>query len=102
MPEFRIKKTPKGTSYGQQVYLYEVIDRGDNVCGTRKSPRTYVACVVQVSEDKVVPLTWFGRYDLIGKGESRRYIERSNVYVARLLDENPWSEPENQSNEHSS
>lgn len=101
MPEFRIRKTPKGLLYGKQQYLYEVIDRDGNVYGTRTSPRTYVACAVSVvSPEDYGVLTWFGRYDLIGKGASGRYLKQETVYVARLLDENPWNDnPENLSNE---
>lgn len=52
-------------------YLYVVTDNEGNVISERKSNREYVACTIHGT-------MFFGRLDLIGKGDHGRYIRDWN------------------------
>ena len=60
---YTLKKTETNRKNGK--FLYEVIDEYGNVISTRSSNREYVACTIYGG-------FYFGRIDLIGKGEHGR------------------------------
>jgi hypothetical protein len=51
-------------------FHYQVVDENGNVISERKSNREYVACTIDST-------FFFGRLDLIGKGENARFIKDS-------------------------
>lgn len=59
-------KTVTGRKNGK--YLYQVIDSDGKVISERRSNRDYVACTIHGN-------FYFGRIDLINKGEHRRMEE---------------------------
>lgn len=63
---YTLTKTKKGAKYH-----YEVKDETGQVIASRTSPRTYVAALINTSGGAYC---WFGRLDLIGKGDSKRYM----------------------------
>lgn len=66
MKKYILTKTSKG-----KKFLYEVKDENGNVISKRISTRDYVACTSN-SE------FYFGRIDLIGKGEYGRILNQIN------------------------
>lgn len=67
---YKLICTETGRKSGK--YHYQVIDENGNVISERHSNREYVACVANGS-------LYFGRLDLIGKGEhgsNIKYFER--------------------------
>ena len=86
---FTIRKRITGTST-----LYEVF-KGDLKIGQRKcvTNRNYVACIVRtysalnVHDKSIIDRhevfsTWFGRADLIGKGNSRHLVNKPGISIA--------------------
>lgn len=71
---YTLKKTETGRKNGK--FLYEVIDESGNVISSRTSNRDYVACTVNGG-------FYFGRLDLIGKGDHNRklkhHFEQMNI-----------------------
>lgn len=63
--EYILSKEPKG-----KKFLYTVKDSSGNIKATRLSTRNYVACTVDGS-------FFFGREDLIAKGEHGRILSRA-------------------------
>ena len=63
---YTLKKTETNRKTGK--FFYEVIDESGNVISTRSSNREYVACTINGN-------FYFGRIDLIGKGEHGKYRE---------------------------
>lgn len=63
-------KTQKG-----KKYLYEVKDENGNVVSTRTSARDYVACTANGE-------FYFGRLDLIGKGDHGKGLSRTTEILA--------------------
>ncbi len=63
MAKYILSKKAKG-----KKYQYTVTDEKGNVISTRTSAREYVACTADGS-------FYFGRLDLIGKGDPDRMIE---------------------------
>jgi hypothetical protein len=61
----------KQTQLKNGKFHYQVIDENGNVISDRKSNREYVACTVNGS-------MYFGRLDLIGKGDHGRFIKDIN------------------------
>lgn len=55
-------------------YLYQVVDEKGNVMSQRISARDYVACTLNGE-------MFFGRLDLIGKGEHAKMLARINEYA---------------------
>lgn len=79
--ELVVKETPnnKNTSY-----IYQVIEDGKILC-ERKSSRVYVACAVTKNEvagsvSFGAPF-YFGRLDLIGKGDSKNFMNWPSAYA---------------------
>lgn len=70
--ELELKKTI--TKNKAAKYLYEVIVNGKSVA-QRRSNKVYVACYVTKwkNEDFYEAPYFFGRIDLIGKGDSRNF-----------------------------
>jgi len=65
----------KETSHKNGRYHYYVTDENGDVVSERRSNRTYVACTVSGS-------MYFGRRDLVGKGEHGRLIKYFEEVVA--------------------
>jgi hypothetical protein len=62
---YELKKTE--TNNKKAKFFYEVVNENDEVISTRHSNREYVACTIRGT-------FYFGRLDLIGKGEHGRFI----------------------------
>lgn len=77
---YTLTKTPKG-----KKFYYEVKDENGKIVATRTSPRTYVAVLINTKMNGYY--AWFGRYDLIGKGDSRHFIGKPDTAVVKLLTE---------------
>lgn len=77
---YYIKRTRK-----TKHILFEVFHRESGVkIGQRLATREYVACLVHEMSPltKRVMETWFGRLELIGKHDSRNYVNRPGFIVA--------------------
>ena len=70
MAKYILSKQVKG-----KKYLYTVKDENGNVVSTRTSARDYVACTADGSY-------YFGRLDLIGKGDHGKYLNRAEAMLA--------------------
>ena len=71
MKKYILNKTQKGAKF-----LYEVIEVSSNkVVTTRTSARDYVACTISGE-------FFFGRLDLVGKGDHGRILNRSNAILS--------------------
>ncbi len=70
---YELKVTETKNKTGK--YHYQVIDENGNVISERKSNKEYVACIV--SGD-----CYFGRLDLIGKGDHGIVIKRYKATLA--------------------
>lgn len=70
MEKYILTKTQKG-----KKYLYEVKDENGNVVSTRTSARNYVACTANGE-------FYFGRLDLIGKGDHGKGLSRTTEILA--------------------
>jgi hypothetical protein len=80
MKKLKIKVTETKNKAG--VFLYEVIGEDGSVIATRRSNRTYVACYVYGNaQEGYTTQYWFGRYDLVDKGDSARYNARAHAYA---------------------
>lgn len=73
MKKFTLTKTETGKK--SQKYLYTVTDENGNVLSTRGSNRDYVACTISGSY-------FFGRLDLIGKGDHGRNLKHAQKQIA--------------------
>lgn len=69
MKKYTLTKVAKG-----QKYLYEVKDENGNVVSKRMSKRDYIACTANGE-------FYFGRIDLIGKGEHGRILNQMNDFL---------------------
>ena len=76
MKTYTLTKTPKG-----KQYLYEIKDENGAVLATRTSARAYVAAT---ADGKF----FFGRKDLIGKGEHGRAM--NYALMCRNYDKKAW------------
>jgi hypothetical protein len=56
----------KETNNKNQKYHYQVVDESGNIISERRSNREYVACTIDGNY-------YYGRLDLVGKGEYRKY-----------------------------
>lgn len=65
MKNYTLTKTVKG-----KKFLYQVFDNENNLISKRESTRDYVACTAGGS-------LYFGRLDLIGKGDHGRLLNQS-------------------------
>ena len=70
MEKYILTKTQKG-----KKYLYEVKDENGNIVSTRTSARDYVACTADGS-------FYFGRLDLIGKGDHGKRLSHAAAILA--------------------
>jgi hypothetical protein len=70
MEKYILTKTQKG-----KKYLYEVKDENGNVVSKRTSTRDYVACTANGE-------IYFGRLDLIGKGDHGKGLSRTAEILA--------------------
>lgn len=70
MEKYILTKTQKG-----KKYLYEVKDENGNVVSKRTSTRDYVACSVSGE-------FYFGRLDLIDKGDHGKELSRTTEILA--------------------
>lgn len=70
---YELKVTETKNKSGK--FHYQVIDENGNVISERKSNREYVACTSGSG-------FYFGRLDLIGKGEHGTAIKHYNKYLA--------------------
>lgn len=66
MKSFKLSVTETGNKAAK--YLYQVIDAEGNIVSERRSNREYVACTASGE-------FYFGRLDLIGKGDHGRYLK---------------------------
>jgi len=73
-PAYRLTKTPIG-SKGLE-FLYQVIDQDGKVISDRRSARHYEAATISGSH-------YFGRRDLVGKGEHGAMIKMAQGYGRR-------------------
>lgn len=69
MENVRLTKKQKGDKF-----VYTVIDEKNNVISTRTSKKDYVACTVNGE-------FYFGRIDLIGKGEHGRCLSYNTKII---------------------
>ncbi len=76
--ELKVTETNKKNA----KFHYQVIDENGNVISERKSNREYVACTINGE-------CYFGRLDLIGKGDNGIVIKRYKATLA--LDKYPSS-----------
>jgi hypothetical protein len=53
-------------------FLYQIIDETGNVVTERRSNREYVAATINGA-------FFFGRVDLVGKGDHGRYLKSDNI-----------------------
>lgn len=90
--EFKIIKKKVGN---QGLFEYQVLDSEGKIIGKRTTERTYVACGITSHPNKsgdapqYIVRNWFGRKDLIGKGESSRYFGKPGSYIAELNEDLP-------------
>lgn len=70
MAKYILSKQVKG-----KKYLYTVKDENGNVVSTRTSARNYVACTADGS-------FYFGRLDLIGKGDHGKRLSHAAAILA--------------------
>lgn len=70
MAKYILSKQVKG-----KKYLYTVKDENGNVVSTRTSARNYVACTADCS-------FYFGRLDLIGKGDHGKRLSHTAAILA--------------------
>jgi hypothetical protein len=63
-------------------FEYTVTDENGKYVCSRKSNRTYVAVLISTNGGAYA---WFGREDLIGKGDSRHWINAPDARVVRLI-----------------
>lgn len=69
MENVRLTKKQKGDKF-----VYTVVDENNNVISTRTSKKDYVACTVNGE-------FYFGRIDLIGKGEHGRCLSYNTKII---------------------
>lgn len=74
---------------GNGKALYTVTDKDGKEVGTRLSTRRYVACLVreEPGQKPYVMGTWFGRVELIGKGDSSHSVGQPGIVVVHLSKE---------------
>jgi hypothetical protein len=77
MTTYKLTKTE--TNVKAAKYLYQVIDENGNVLSTRQSNRDYVAATIKGHY-------FFGRLDLIGKGDHGRNVKEVKQYLPTLTD----------------
>lgn len=83
-PRFIMQKMTKKNGI-THVYTVFRVDTGAPVkVGSRVSNRDYVACSIGTGFTVFETMNWFGRLDLIGKGESRFYHGKPGFYYAYL------------------
>lgn len=75
--KYTLTKTQKG-----KKFYYEVKDETGLIVATRTSPRTYVAVLINATTGGYY--NWFGRLDLIGKGDSRHFIGKPGAVIVKL------------------
>lgn len=77
----------KETGKKASKFIYQVMVDG-NVVAERKSNRDYVACYVLKSVGKEIPTYgvpfFFGRMDLVGKGDSGR-LDPKRIHALAVL-----------------
>ena len=68
-------------------FHYQVIDENGNIISERKSNREYVACTIKGA-------FYFGRLDLIGKGDHGRYMKdcMQNINISKELFDKRFSD----------
>lgn len=78
----------------KQEYIYEIHEDGKKIC-ERKSARHYVACAITKyipkgeTEPHYAAPFFFGRLELIGKGDSKNFNKWDSAYaIAYLKDVN--------------
>ena len=68
---------------GKSNYQYRVYLDGKEIYRSSPTHRDYLAIALkQSSNGKFEALNRFGRVDLIGKGDSKRYIGKPDIYLA--------------------
>ena len=70
MATYKLNKTVKGNKFE-----YTVTDESGNVVSTRTSKNQYVACTANGD-------FYFGRLDLIGKGDHGKLLNRANLVLS--------------------
>lgn len=70
MTTFKLNKTAKG-----KKFEYTVTDENGQIISKRSSTRDYVACTADGS-------FYFGRLDLIGKGDHGRTLSSAEAFIA--------------------
>lgn len=81
----KLKLIKKQLSSKTGMKLYEVIDELGNVISSRKSKRDYVACTQNCD-------TFFGRIDLIAKGEHNKYLKNDESLLWKLENDKEYIE----------
>lgn len=80
----KLQLISRASKSGRLIYL--VYENGVKVWQSSPTDRTYVA--ITFSKDKkgkFSPLNRFGRPDLMGKGESKHYWGRPDLYLASIF-----------------
>ena len=83
--ELIVKKTSNNKNKSIS-YVYQVVEDGKVLC-ERKTNRVYVACAVTkyIPQGETEPIYhapyYFGRLDLVGKGDSKNFAERKTAYA---------------------
>lgn len=73
-----MRKVPVGKS--GRDFRYEILEDG-KVIASRRSSREYAAALVGRNGDNFYAPYYFGRVDLIGKGDSRFLYESDKLYA---------------------
>ena len=77
MTKYKLNKTAKG-----KTFEYTVSDERGRIISKRTSSRDYVACTIDGSY-------YFGRLDLIGKGDHGRNLARLSEFIGSLPETQP-------------
>lgn len=79
------------------LFTYQAYNQdGGLAYKSAKTQRNYVAITFsQNSKGKLYPLNRFGREELMGKGESKHYWGKNDVYLAEIKQVDVYKEAQN-------
>ena len=73
-------------------FVYRILNANDEVLyKSAPTHRTYVAITLRKRGGAFEVLNRFGRADLLGKGESKHYWGRPDIFLASIIDHTPKS-----------
>lgn len=85
-PVFKMTKVE--TTRKNEKFLYTIEDQKGYIIDTRRSNREYVAALVLIDKDGTNGRAshWFGRLDLVGKGDSKKTLDWLDRKVPAVTD----------------